>query len=74
MLETVLRMTEGIEMGSRRKLNPALTLTGLGTEDEIVEEVFQKNDWIRNTGTMEEFKGAFKFLARKRCQKSRKRT
>jgi hypothetical protein len=57
-------------MGSRRKLN--VTLTGLETEDEIVEKVFQKNDWIRNTGTMEQFKGAFKFLARKRCQKSPK--
>jgi transposase-like protein len=57
-------------MGSRRKLN--VTLTGRETEDEIVEKVFQKNDWIRNTCTMEEFKGAFKFLARKRCQKSPK--
>ncbi|KAH0820870.1 hypothetical protein GEV33_001921 [Tenebrio molitor] len=75
MLETVLITTEGIEIGSRRKLNPVVTLTGLETgwkEEEIVEEVFQKNDWIRNTGTMEEFKRAFKFLARKRCQKSPK--
>jgi hypothetical protein len=54
MLETVLRTTEGIEMGVRRKLNPTVTLTGLEAgwkEEEIVEEVFQKNEWIRNTST-----------------------
>jgi hypothetical protein len=39
MLETVLITTEGIEIGSRRKLNPVVTLTGLETgwkEEEIV--------------------------------------
>jgi hypothetical protein len=70
-LETVLKATEGIEMGLKKKLNPTVTLTGLETgwkEEEIVEEVFQKNGWIQSTSTMEEFKGAFMFLARKRCQ------
>jgi hypothetical protein len=74
-LETVLKTTEGVEMGSKKKLNPTVTLTGLETgwkEEEIVDEVFQKNGWIQNTTTREEFKKAFKFLARKRCQKSPK--
>jgi hypothetical protein len=42
-LETVLKATEGIEMGLKKKLNPTVTLTGLETgwkEEEIVEEVF----------------------------------
>jgi hypothetical protein len=75
-LKTVLKSTEGIEMGLRKKLNPTVTLTGLETgwkEEEIVEEVFQKNGWIQSSSTMEEFKEAFKFLARKRCQKSLKK-
>jgi hypothetical protein len=74
-LETVLKTTEGVEMGSKKKLNPTVTLTGLETgwkEEEIVDEVFQKNGWIQSTTTREEFKEAFKFLARKRCQKSPK--
>jgi hypothetical protein len=71
-LETVLKTTEGVEVGTRKKLNPTVTLTGLEagwTKEEIVEEVFQKNEWIRNTGTKEEFERDFKF---KRCQKSPK--
>jgi hypothetical protein len=51
-LKTVLKSTEGIEMGLRKKLNPTVTLTGLetGWKEEIVEEVFQKNGWIQSRG------------------------
>jgi hypothetical protein len=77
MLETVLRTTEGIEMGARRKLNPTVTLSGLEAgwkEEEIVEEVFQKNEWIRNTRTREEFKGTSSSWPGSDARSLRKRT
>jgi hypothetical protein len=74
-LEETLKKKQGLQVKQMEKLNPTITLTGLGMEwkpEEVVREIWEKNEWIRRERTREQFTAEVKVLSRRVCKDPKK--
>jgi hypothetical protein len=70
-LEETLRKKQGVKVTQVEKLNPTITLTGLGREwkpEEVVLDIWEKNEWIRMERTREQFTAEVKVLSKRVCK------
>lgn len=74
-LEETLKKKQGLQVRQMEMLNPTITLTGLGIEwkpEEVVQDMWEKNEWIRRGRTREQFTAEVKVLSRRVCKDPRK--
>jgi hypothetical protein len=70
-LEETLKKKQGVKVTQVEKLNPTITLTGLGREwkpEEVVVDIWEKNEWIRMERTKEQFTAEVRVLSKRVCK------
>jgi hypothetical protein len=70
-LEETLKKKQGVKVTQVEKLNPTITLTGLGREwkpEEVVVDIWEKNEGIRMERTKEQFTAEVRVLSKRVCK------
>jgi hypothetical protein len=70
-LEETLWKEQGVKVTQVEKLNPTITLTELGREwklEEVVMDIWEKNEWIRMERTKEQFTAEVRVLSKRVCK------